>query len=178
VCTPYNADFDGDEMNMHVPQNYDTRAELKYICHVPRQVVTPKANKPVMGIVQDALLGTCLFTLRDTFLTKEQVMNLIMWIPDWKGIIPMPAILKPQLLWTGKQIISLIIPEKVTMHRGPENWFDKEDEVVLIQGGDLLCGVMTKEIVGDGGKIKEIKIQQKSKKMKKIFLIFRWRSGA
>lgn len=51
VTTPYNADFDGDEMNMHVPQSYETRVELKYICHVPRQIVTPKANKPVMGLV-------------------------------------------------------------------------------------------------------------------------------
>jgi hypothetical protein len=58
VCTPYNADFDGDEMNMHVPQNYETRAELKHITHVPRQIINPKDNKPIMGIVQDSLLGT------------------------------------------------------------------------------------------------------------------------
>lgn len=77
VCTPYNADFDGDEMNMHVPQSYEACAELKNICHVPTQIVTPKANKPVMGIVQDALLGISLFTLRDTFLTKEQVFLLL-----------------------------------------------------------------------------------------------------
>lgn len=117
VCTPYNADFDGDEMNMHVPQSYEAAAELKNICHVPTQIVTPKANKPVMGIVQDALLGISLFTLRDTFLTKEQVMNLIMWVDDWDGQLPMPAIMKPQPLWTGKQLISLIIPKKITMQR-------------------------------------------------------------
>jgi len=70
-----------------------------------------------MGIVQDALLGISLFTLRDTFLTKEQVMNLIMWVDDWDGQLPMPAIMKPQPLWTGKQLISLIIPKKITMQR-------------------------------------------------------------
>ncbi|MBS1889878.1 MAG: hypothetical protein JST59_01170 [Actinobacteria bacterium] len=64
VCAPYNADFDGDEMNMHVPQNYETLAEIKHIAHVPRQIVTPKNNQPVMGMVQDALLGIFLFTLR------------------------------------------------------------------------------------------------------------------
>jgi len=36
VCTPYNADFDGDEMNMHIPQSYEARAELQYICSVPK----------------------------------------------------------------------------------------------------------------------------------------------
>jgi len=62
VTSPYNADFDGDEMNMHVPQIYETKAEVKEIMAVPHQVVAPKDNKPVMGIVQDALLGIMLFT--------------------------------------------------------------------------------------------------------------------
>jgi DNA-directed RNA polymerase II subunit RPB1 len=51
VTTPYNADFDGDEMNMHVPQSYETMAEVKEIMAVPNQIVSPKDNKPVMGIV-------------------------------------------------------------------------------------------------------------------------------
>ena len=79
VTTPYNADFDGDEMNMHVPQSYETMAEVKEIMAVPNQIVSPKDNKPVMGIVQDALLGVMLFTQRDTFIEKELVMNLLMW---------------------------------------------------------------------------------------------------
>ena len=57
VTTPYNADFDGDEMNMHVPQSMETKAEVKEIMHVPRQIVAPQKNAPCMGIVQDALLG-------------------------------------------------------------------------------------------------------------------------
>ena len=56
---------------MHVPQSYETIAELKHITHVPKQIVAPKNNAPVMGIVQDALLGLYLFSMRDTFLTKE-----------------------------------------------------------------------------------------------------------
>jgi DNA-directed RNA polymerase II subunit RPB1 len=52
-CTsPYNADFDGDEMNLHVPQSMETRAELENIHMTPRQIITPQANCPVMGIVQ------------------------------------------------------------------------------------------------------------------------------
>lgn len=68
---------------------------MKYLCHVPRQIVTPKSNQPVMGIVQDSLLGCCLFTQRDTFLTRAQVMLLMMWNEQFIGDLPMPAILKP-----------------------------------------------------------------------------------
>lgn len=51
VCTPYNADFDGDEMNMHVPQSYETLAEVKELMAVPKQIIAPKSNSPIMGIV-------------------------------------------------------------------------------------------------------------------------------
>lgn len=57
VTSPYNADFDGDEMNMHVPQSFETRAEVLELMMVPKCIVSPQANRPVMGIVQDSLLG-------------------------------------------------------------------------------------------------------------------------
>ncbi|KAF7293441.1 DNA-directed RNA polymerase subunit [Mycena indigotica] len=63
VTPPYNADFDGDEMNMHVPQSEETWAELSQMAWVPRQIVSPQANKPVMGIVQDTLCGICKFLI-------------------------------------------------------------------------------------------------------------------
>ena len=110
VTSPYNADFDGDEMNMHVPQSYETIAEIKEIMQVPRQIVSPQQNRPVMGIVQDSLLGIMLFTQREVFMEIDIVMNLMMWIKTFDGTLPPPAILKPKPLWTGKQIISQIIP--------------------------------------------------------------------
>jgi DNA-directed RNA polymerase II subunit RPB1 len=58
-------------MNMHVPQSMETKAEVKEIMAVPKQVVAPKDNKPVMGIFQDSLLGVSLFTLRDTFVELD-----------------------------------------------------------------------------------------------------------
>lgn len=63
-----------------------------------------QANKPVMGIVQDALLGCRLFTKRDTFIEKDLLMNVLMWLEDWDGNVPLPAVLKPRPLWTGKQV--------------------------------------------------------------------------
>ena len=57
VTPPYNADFDGDEMNMHVPQSIETFIELKEIMHVNKQIISPRENKPIITIVQDTLLG-------------------------------------------------------------------------------------------------------------------------
>lgn len=103
VTSPYNADFDGDEMNMHVPQSLETKAEIKEIMAVPRQIVAPQGNKPCMGIVQDSLLGIYRLTKRDTFLDKASVMNILMFIDyDLERGLPQPAILKPKPLWTGK----------------------------------------------------------------------------
>lgn len=152
VTSPYNADFDGDEMNMHVPQSYETKAEVKEIMAVPKQVVAPKNNCPVMGIVQDSLLGIMLFTTRDTFVELDQAMNLLMWI-DFDGTLPPPAILKPRPLWTGKQILSLVIPEINYCKRssGFEDWACPGDKSVLVKNGELLCGVMTKSTVGATG---------------------------
>ncbi|KAF2743054.1 beta and beta-prime subunits of DNA dependent RNA-polymerase [Sporormia fimetaria CBS 119925] len=152
VTSPYNADFDGDEMNLHVPQSDETRAEIMNLCMVPLNIVSPQRNSPLMGIVQDTLLGIFKMTRRDNFLNKQQVMNLLMWVPDWDGVIPQPAILKPRPRWTGKQIISLAIPDRVNIVRAadksdnPHN--DLKDTGLLIQGGELIYGVLSKKIVG------------------------------
>lgn len=70
VTTPYNADFDGDEMNLHLPQSLETRAEIMNLAAVPRMIVTPQANRPVMGIVQDTLTAVRKMTKRDVFLDR------------------------------------------------------------------------------------------------------------
>lgn len=70
VTSPYNADFDGDEMNMHVPQSFETRAEVLELMMVPKCIVSPQANRPVMGIVQDTLLGCREVIKRDIFIEK------------------------------------------------------------------------------------------------------------
>lgn len=70
MTTPYNADFDGDEMNLHLPQSLETRAEIQELAMVPRMIVTPQSNRPVMGIVQDTLTAVRKFTKRDVFLDR------------------------------------------------------------------------------------------------------------
>ncbi|KAH7001654.1 hypothetical protein EDB80DRAFT_722786 [Ilyonectria destructans] len=150
VTSPYNADFDGDEMNLHVPQSEETRAEVKELCLVPLNIVSPQKNGPLMGIVQDSLAGVYKLCRRDTFLTKQQVMDQMLWVPNWDGIIPQPAILKPQPRWTGKQIISMVIPKEVSLHSAPDSKEDNplKDEGLLIQSGHLMWGLLTKKYVG------------------------------
>ncbi|KAK0631761.1 hypothetical protein B0T14DRAFT_419738 [Immersiella caudata] len=147
VTSPYNADFDGDEMNLHVPQTEETRAEVQNLCMVPLNIVSPQSNKPLMGIVQDTLAGIYKLCRRDVFLTKEQVMNILLWVPEWDGIIPRPAIYKPRPRWTGKQIVSLIIPKIINLENGNDPC-PLKDGGLLIQQGELMYGLMTKKIVG------------------------------
>ena len=70
-----------------------------------------------MGIVQDTLTAVRKMTKRDVFIDKEQMMNLLMFLPSWDGKMPTPAILKPRPLWTGKQLFSLIIPGQLNLSR-------------------------------------------------------------
>lgn len=156
VTTPYNADFDGDEMNLHVPQSQESRAELKELCLVPRNIVSPQKNAPLMGIVQDTLCGIYKICRRDIFLNKEQVMNIMLWVHGWDGVIPQPAIIKPTPRWTGKQIISMVIPNDLTLIRPekkdekkcPEPWSPPADQGLLIQEGQVMFGLLNKKIVG------------------------------
>ena len=154
VTSPYNADFDGDEMNMHLVQGQEPRAEIKEIMSVPRNIVSPQANKPVMGIVQDSLLASRLFTKRDTFIEYDMLCNLLMWLEDWNGHVPAPAILKPRPLWTGKQLVSLFLPP-VNVRRSAAWYKDGEpdcmspvDAQVVIQKGELLAGTLCKKSLG------------------------------
>ena len=155
VTSPYNADFDGDEMNMHVPQTLETRAETIELMMVPKMIVSPQANKPVIGIVQDSLLGMRIMTKRDSFLTKELLMNLLMWIEHWDGKVPTPAVLKPVPLWTGKQVFSLIIPPGINYER-KSGWHPDADQKdmspgdtqVKIENGELLTGTLCKKSLG------------------------------
>lgn len=150
VTSPYNADFDGDEMNLHVPQSEETRAELAQVAWVPRQIISPQANKPVMGIVQDTLCGIRKFTLRDTFLDWRQVQNILLWVPEWDGVVPTPTILRPKPLWTGKQILSMTIPRGINISRASESKSANPpvDDGMLIENGDIMYGVVDKKTVG------------------------------
>jgi DNA-directed RNA polymerase I subunit RPA1 len=120
----YNADFDGDEMNIHVVQSLEAKAELECLMDANLNYLVPTSGKPIRGFIQDHIVAGVLLTLRDKFLTHHTFVQLA-----YNGIapymqkhgnplsahatltelIPMPAILKPRPLWTGKQLISMIV---------------------------------------------------------------------
>jgi DNA-directed RNA polymerase II subunit RPB1 len=181
VTSPYNADFDGDEMNMHVPQTLETRAETSQIMMVPRQIVSPQSNRPVIGIVQDSLLACMIFTKRDTFMEKDLVMNILMWLQNFDGKIPVPAILKPKQLWTGKQIFSLILPNvNLTRYTSThpqnadsdgENFLPPEDTRVHIEQGELLTGIVCKKTLGTSqGSLIHVIMNEHGHEVTRIFL--------
>mmetsp|Transcript_37156 Transcript_37156/g.54662 ORF Transcript_37156/g.54662 Transcript_37156/m.54662 type:complete len:1762 (+) Transcript_37156:503-5788(+) len=164
-CTsPYNADFDGDEMNLHVPQSLPARAEAELMMLSARVVVSGQSNRPIMGIVQDSLLAVQKMTKRDVFLERDIFFNILMWVDGWDGRVPPPAIYKPKELWTGKQVMSLILPKinlKGKSNNGPPkdpnnpaqtlpNTFNTYDNMVTIIDGELVGGTIDKKTVGSG----------------------------
>ena len=78
VTKPYNADFDGDEMNMHAAQNDEAKAELLNLASVPRQIISPANNQSIIGIFQDSLLGIYRFTRPGMTFSPRTAMNLLM----------------------------------------------------------------------------------------------------
>lgn len=118
-CKAYNADFDGDELNLHFPQNELARSEANYIISTHNQYLTPKDGSPLAGLIQDCVVASVMLTVRGKFFTREDYHQLIyMGLSDQTKRIRTlpPAILKPKKLWTGKQVMSSlllnIIPEK------------------------------------------------------------------
>jgi len=150
VTSPYNADFDGDEMNLHVPQGHETRAEVANLCAVPLNIVSPQKNGPLMGIVQDTMAGIYMMTKRDVMIDYEKVMNILLWVPGWDGVVPPPAIIKPVPLWTGKQIVSLAFPKGLNIvsvkDTLPIN--EEKEQGYMIQNGELVVGRVVKPVVG------------------------------
>nr|UXY87553.1 DNA-directed RNA polymerase II largest chain [Cryptomonas curvata] len=157
ATSPYNADFDGDEMNLHLPQTLEARAELLNLLMVSKCIISQQGNKPVMGIVQDSLIGSLLLTQRDTFLNKYKLDTILIQIENWNGNIPIPTIIKPEILWTGKQLISIILP-KINLIRNSIAHPDNEksnispgDTRVFILDGQLISGIIDKRTVGSSG---------------------------
>ena len=153
-CTPYNADFDGDEMNLHTPQTERARAEAIELMGVAANILSPQANKPVIGAMQDVLLGGYLVTGRDVFFTKDVFFQIIMQSRYGTGRIPVPAILKPQPLWTGKQAMSYILQPRPIFIDAPcggaadRNEALAADQWAVVRNGTLHAGQLVKTMLG------------------------------
>ncbi|MES1909449.1 MAG: hypothetical protein MHM6MM_002182 [Cercozoa sp. M6MM] len=111
VCNPYNADFDGDEMNLHVPQTLEAVAEAKTLMRVDRNFITPKNGAPIVAPLQDFITASYLLTCKDVFLTRAEFMQICAYFADAAEHIdmPPPAIWHPVPLWTGKQVWNILL---------------------------------------------------------------------
>ncbi|RLI96300.1 MAG: DNA-directed RNA polymerase subunit A' [Candidatus Aenigmatarchaeota archaeon] len=108
VCPPYNADFDGDEMNLHALQNEEARTEAAYLMEVHRNIISPKFGGPVIGLDLDQISGVYLLTHPDTVLSREEASQLFadagidIDLPDKDAI-------------AGKEIVSLLLPDNINI---------------------------------------------------------------
>lgn len=156
VCPPYNADFDGDEMNLHVPQNTEAVAETKELLEVNKNFITPRYGAPIIGALRDLITGAYLLTRKDTYLTKKDFL-LLMAAAGIYEELPEPVIKEPEPLWSGKQAFSLLLPKDFE-YKGKakvcanckecdENNCPNEG-FVIIRGGILEKGVIDQAAIG------------------------------
>ena len=142
---PYNADFDGDEMNLHGPQDYESQAELRYLAAVERQIISPANNSAIVGIFQDSLLGSFRFTRPDISFDMRTAMNLLMSnnninLNNLKGKNSM----------TNFELLSEILPPLSTKFKNgqsPPTDGSKNNEI-FIKNGEYIGGQLDKKVLG------------------------------
>ena len=154
--TPYNADFDGDEMNMFTPQDPESAAEIKHLMGIEQQMIGLKTGRPSIGCVQDTVIGLYLMARPGCFLDKAAFMSLSLNCRhggDKGPRLPPPAVLKPRKLYTGYQLASLAIPAHVAVgtSKGAAVLEDRtRDLPALVLEGEVLHGALTKKAHGYG----------------------------
>jgi DNA-directed RNA polymerase subunit A' len=156
VCPPYNADFDGDEMNLHIPQSKEAQTEARLLMQVQDQILSPRYGAPIIGATKDFISGSYLLTRKETKLTADEVGKLLAYTKH-KGDIPKPKLLKPTPKWSGKEVFSIYLPKDfnfVTRANICQHCTDCEreecqhDAYVMIQQGKLLTGIIDKNSIG------------------------------
>ncbi|KAH9661159.1 DNA-directed RNA polymerase III subunit 1 [Citrus sinensis] len=177
VCNPYNADFDGDEMNMHVPQTEEARTEALLLMGVQNNLCTPKNGEILVASTQDFLTSSFLITRKDTFYDRAAFSLMCCYMGDGMDRVdlPTPAILKPVELWTGKQLFSVLIrphanmrvyvnltvKEKTYSNKLIRTEGDEEirietmcpnDGFVYFRNSELISGQLGKATLGNGNK--------------------------
>ena len=150
VCPPYNADFDGDEMNLHVPQSEEARSEAALLMSVQDQLISPRYGGPIIGGIRDFITGAYLLTSDGSYLSKEEFFNLAL-LGGYAGTLPEPKGEKDgKKLYTGKQLFSLFLPKDFNFII-TSKWnksIKGEGKDVVIKNGELISGVIDKASIG------------------------------
>ncbi len=137
AATPYNADFDGDEMNIHSPQTEEARAEAKILLDVKRNLMSPKNNTNLVGCIGDAITGNYLLGFHE--LSKEDA-NQLLYKSGLKDSFSKKNI-------KGTEIFSKILPK-----------VEFSNESIKIKNGEVIEGFIDKTTFGDedGDLVKEL----------------------
>src|SRR5207245_1174466 len=156
VCPPYNADFDGDEMNLHVLQSEEARAEARVLMRVQEHILSPRFGGPVIGGIHDHISGSFLLTHKESKFTREEVTFILTKI-DLRDLPP-PDIKKGgKEFWSGKALFSAILPKNLSMtfkssiapkgDIGLKELKD-EDSLVVIKNGVIASGTIDENAIG------------------------------
>jgi DNA-directed RNA polymerase II subunit RPB1 len=140
------------EMNLHMPQDAESDAELKNLAAVPYQIISPANNKPIIGIFQDSMLGSNRFTRENIKFTPREAMNILMMFQR----VNENALLEKGNVITNFDILSQILPP-LTLGFKTKLFGDKDDaktsnNVLEIRNGQYIRGHMEKDILGAGSK--------------------------
>jgi len=155
VCKSFNADFDGDEMNIHVPQGLESQTELRLLSAAKYNIISAQSSKPNMAIVQDSLLGAYMMTTGVKNITKAQYFNISMHV----NIVGENITAKMQHIrrvlkdkgkkvqcFNGKGVISLFLPKDLCYEF--TNNASVDEPTVKIYKGVLYEGIFDKTILG------------------------------
>lgn len=166
VCAPYNADFDGDEMNLHILQTEEARAEASSLMGVLNNICTPRNGETIISATQDFLTSAYLITRKDTFMDRAEFSQALVYmgLGEEKVHLPPPAILKPVELWTGKQLFRVLIQPRLDMDiqvnlQSQGKMYSKNaghmcpnDGYIQFVNSELVCGTLDKGVLGGGTK--------------------------
>ena len=134
VTKPYNADFDGDEMNIHLAQSIQARNEIERIANVKYNIISAKDSNPIIGCVQDTLIGAYVMTTTKDEIDYHQACNILCSTTSKTKYS-----LKKGKALTGHEFFSQIIP------RGINEIKSKDDNIYFqIKDGNLLKGILAK----------------------------------
>ncbi len=137
VCNPYNADFDGDEMNLHIPQTEEARAEARILMLVETQLISPRYGLSVVGCIHDGITGNYLLT-KELVLTREEAIDLLFSC----GVMDLSSLPHKDKV-DGKEVFSVLLPDDFNFIGK-----DRSGNEVKITNGQLKSGFMDKSNLG------------------------------
>jgi len=141
AAVPYNADFDGDEMNLHVPQSIEAQAEARHLMQPKDLILSPRDGRPVMFTEEDQIAGLYMLTRDGAYFTKEEASIMLSSVM----VYDMPKREKNGL-YSGKAIFSMILPKGLS-YTATSNLGEK----TVIKDGELAAGTVSENIIGIGG---------------------------